>query len=153
MIHVSQILVWGCFTESNMVRPHPSCTHKSLMFGLTELLQLCYLYLVSCWLWEDCNIHVPPLLPVDGIMIKSAHNMSICSIQPIDVFLSSTVVWNWAYHWVSADSCQMHVFVRLKCICMYIMYVHIETVCVSKLKKRPQCSSHLNESCYTRSPF
>ena len=98
---------------------------------------ICILYHVDCE-----RIHVPPLPPVDGIMIKSAHNMSICSIQPIDVFLSSTVVWNWAYHWVSADSCQMHVHVHYVC-------TYRNSLC---LKKRPQCSSHLNESCYTWSP-
>ena len=128
MIHFSQFLVWGCFTESNMVRSHPSCTHKSLMFGLTELLQLCYLYLVSCWLWEDSR----------SAFTSRRWYYDKKYTRHVNLFYST----NWRVFkldcglelGVSADSCQMHVFVRLKCICMYIMYVHIETVCVSKLK-------------------
>ena len=136
MIHVSQFLVWGCFTESNMVRPHPSCTHKSLMFSLTELLQLCYLYLVSCWLWEDSR---------SAFTSRRWYYDKKCT-QHVNLFYLT----NWRVFkldcglelGVSADSCQMHVHVHYVC-------TYRNSLC---LKKRPQCSSHLNESCYTWSP-
>jgi len=47
--------------------------------------------------------------------------MSICSIQPIDVFLSSTVVWNWAYQRILVKCMYLFDLNAYACtLCMYI---------------------------------